>query len=82
MYMTRASGLPEPRHKSQLCFSESHLWFLVKKKKITEALMFETDAKSSILGRKKKLHLVPEWHIGYGFTFTFGQLASCGASGA
>lgn len=44
--------------------------------------MFETDAKSSILGRKKKLHLVPEWHIDYSFTFTFGQLASCGASGA
>lgn len=60
--MTRVSGLPEPRHKSQLCFSESHLWFLVKKK-ITEALMFETNAKSSILGRKKKSHLVPERHI-------------------
>lgn len=38
--------------------------------------MFETDAKSSILGREKKLHLVPEWHIDYGFTFTFGELAS------
>lgn len=43
--------------------------------------MFETDAKSSILGRKKKLRLVPKWHIDYDFTFTFGQLASCGACG-
>lgn len=44
--------------------------------------MFETNAKSSILGREKKSHLVPERHIDYSLTFTFGQLASCGASGA
>lgn len=48
--MTRVSGLPEPRHKSQLCFSESHLWFLVKNP--AGALTLETNHESSILGRK------------------------------
>lgn len=32
--------------------------------------------KVAFWGGKKKLPLVPEWHIDYGFTFTFGQLAS------
>lgn len=46
--------------------------------------MYETNAESSIFGRKKggkkKSHLVPEWHRGY--VLTFSQLAAYGASGA
>lgn len=48
--MTRASGLPEPRHKSQLCFTKSNLWFLVKK--LAGTLTLEINTESSILGRK------------------------------
>lgn len=72
MYMTRTSGLPEPRHKSQLCFSESQLWFLVEN--LPEP--FESNAESSIfLGGKKVTHLASVaqglrvyiyiWSIGY-----------------
>jgi len=77
MYMTRVSGLPEPRHKSQLCFTIRKVicgsWL-----RRAGALTPEINAEHNVLG-KTSSHLVPQWHRGlrvYVYTWSIGDLWS------